>query len=457
MYKKQYYLGFTFYACLLILSIVFYKERTVFLDIAFHLFAIITEGDLAIQNFRFGAAATQIFPLVASRLHMPIEAVMLIYSVGFIIYYLLCYILCGLVLKQYKYGLVLLLSSALFATDSFYWMQSELPQGLAFMVVVFAAISSKEIVRVNLLMLGLIFLGLITIAFFHPTIFIPFIFCILYLFSRPGLVQDKKLLYGSLFFFIGVLIVKQLFFSTEYDSQAAGGAGKAIQLFPHYFGLESNKVFLKHTLTKYYWIPVSVLALSIIYIVNRLWLPLAIFLSFFFGYLLLVNISYADGKAATFYIENLYLPLGIILALPIVLDIFPLLEKKKWLTPLLAIIILTGILRIYFTHDLYTARLNWERKFLDAHQSEKLIIEEKLVPMDTLLMSWGSSYEFWLLSTAEKQKTASIIIHANIPEVEYGKDSKNSFLTMWGSFPYQNLPAQYFKFTDTISSYTVIK
>lgn len=59
MQQAIYRIGSLTYIVLGILALVFYLERTAFLDISFHLFYILKDGDFAIQNNRFAAALTQ--------------------------------------------------------------------------------------------------------------------------------------------------------------------------------------------------------------------------------------------------------------------------------------------------------------------------------------------------------------------------------------------------------------
>src|SRR5688572_1150130 len=104
-HKRLYLLGFLGYAGALILSLAFYEERTAFGDIAFHLFEIIRKDGFAIQNHRFGAILTEVFPVVGLKLGLSLSAIMKLYSSGYVLFYLLCYGICGLALKQYAWSL----------------------------------------------------------------------------------------------------------------------------------------------------------------------------------------------------------------------------------------------------------------------------------------------------------------------------------------------------------------
>lgn len=80
-------LGFFSYSVLFIFAVIFFKERTVFMDASYIVFSIVKDGKLAIQNFRFGSAFTQLFPLITLKLGLPLEKIILSYSVGFVIYF----------------------------------------------------------------------------------------------------------------------------------------------------------------------------------------------------------------------------------------------------------------------------------------------------------------------------------------------------------------------------------
>ena len=200
MFKIIYRIGFIGYLFLFILSAVFYKERTVFTDIAYHLFYLLKDGTFAIQNFRYGAAFTQIFPLAASWLSLPLSTVMFFYSVGFTIFYFTCYVVAGSVFKNHKLALILLLFNFLFVTDTFYWIQSELPQGIAFSILFFSFLSTRQ-ESVNAIPLAMIFFAIVTIVFFPPATIIGILFHLLILLFYLGYNDRTKIIaveYGFL-------------------------------------------------------------------------------------------------------------------------------------------------------------------------------------------------------------------------------------------------------------------
>lgn len=458
MYRSSYKLGFIAYTCLIIMAIIFYQERTVFVDIAYHMFHILKDDTFAIQNFRFGAIFTQLIPLVGGKLQLSLDTIMLLYSAGFIVYYFICYAICGSVLKQYGLALVLLLGNILFVTDTFFWIQSELPQGLAFMMVVLSLVNYSKSKPDNPWLLSLVFAGGVTVAFFHPLLLFPLGFIFLYSLLNSELFLNKKLFLSFFIFYLLIVVIKTIAFKTPYDNTAFSGVKNFLTLFPDYFTIDSNKVLLKNFITKYYWIPVVSIWLVVVYVSKKEWLKLGLLVVAVTGYFLLINVSYPSG-ATDFYIENLYLPIGIMLAVPLVYDIFPVLSFRNKNMPILLIatIITTGLLRIFIHSDPYVARLEWGKGILNKYEGKKVLMHSSEAPMDTLLMTWGTPYEFWLLSTAEKGTSASIAILDDIEGVKWAAGNKQDFITQWGVFNYKDLPKTYFKFSDTTSSYILME
>src|SRR4051812_35045042 len=93
-------------AMLLAGSIVFYKERMLFIDAPHVLWRIINDGKLMLSDFRYGSFISQVFPLFGSKMHLPLRWLTLLYSCGFYVFYLAVGLL--LVYKFRNYALAVL-------------------------------------------------------------------------------------------------------------------------------------------------------------------------------------------------------------------------------------------------------------------------------------------------------------------------------------------------------------
>jgi hypothetical protein len=455
MYKRAYFIGVGAYFVMLALSVLFYKERIIFLDTAFGLFHIAKDSWFCIEIFRFADGLSQLLPVLAAKAGLSLNIMTVSYSVSFVLFYFICYLVTGNILKRYDFALVILVCNILFVSDTFYWTPSEVPQGIAVLLLLLAWSFKKQLAEVRPLMWVVLFLSMLTLAFFHPLLVFIIIYSVIYFAWNKVGFADRRLLYILLAFYVFSVLLKAIAFKTQYETHSLSGMKNFITQFPDYFTLFSNRRFLSNCLTKYYWIPLTFFAVCSLYAKNKEWKKLVFFSSVVIGYLFLVNISYPFRTTPEFYIENLYLPLAVFLGLPLVFELLPLLAEKRLALPVVCLLVATGCLRIWFTHTPYTARLNWERAFLDKYINEKIIADAKKINAGILLMNWGTPYEFWLLSTLERNKTASIIIDDDPRSRLWALDLNKTFVVNWNIFPYKDLNPKYFHFTDTTTGYLV--
>ncbi len=445
------FFGLVNYALLMLLAFIFYKERTMLFDIAFHAFYIIKDGDFAIQNFRFGSFPTQAIPLIGSKIGLNLASILKLYSVGFILLYFITFLISHFYFRTPRISLVYLLFSILIVTDTFYWIQSELPQGIAWMFLFFSALLSDRRKEFSAVLIPLLGFLLFTASFSHPLLIFPFFFILFYLFLNKDIAYKDFISAGLMYsLFYGL---KLLFFKSKHDSGAMSASANFIELFPNYLTLESNKEFAKYLINDYYFlVPFFLIGLVSLWKENKYLMANLVALAFI-GYLLLVNVSYPNG-ANQFYIENMYLPLSIIVIVPVVFNVIPRLKAEHVLFGII-LIALIRIIDIAHSSKPYTARLETLREISTSFDGQKIILGEKDCPMDVLMMSWASPYEFWLISTVENNKTASIVIIDDPEVLRWTLSSTNKFVTKWGVFDYDELPRRYFKLNNRSENYVI--
>ncbi len=460
MYKKLFYIGFACYFFMIVLSLLFYRERTILADSAFCLFYVLKKGGYSIELFRFTDIFAQSFPLLASKLGLDINTIIKSYSVGFIVFFSSCYLFTGILLKKYDFALLILLINILFITETFYYTPSQLPQGICLLIVVFAALIKYEKYINNPIYWILLFIVSILFVFYHPLVLFALLyisgFFILHNLKTKSLIDRKSILFILIAYFI-IIVFKSTVLRSDYETHSLSGLKNFIKLFPDYFTIYSNKYFLENCIKKYYWIPIISIINIFTYYKHKKKNELLFFLVFLLGYLLLINISYPTYITPKYYIENLYLPLGLIIALPLIVDVLPLINNRKITNVLFLFIMSTFCYRVYAAHNTYTNRLNWEKNFMYKNIGKKLIVNTKNVPLDTLIDTWGTPYEFWLLSGSEKLNTASIVILDSPARLDWCRFSTNSIIVLWDCFPYKNfIGNKYFNFTDSVSKYNIV-
>jgi hypothetical protein len=193
------------------------------------------------------------------------------------------------------------------------------------------------------------------------------------------------------------------------------------------------------------------LLVSAYYIYEKRHLKLIPILAFSYLYTCTINLNYSTG-ALDYYLENQYLTLILFIGLPFAYDLFSDVRLRPNWGYLLAIIILARLARIVGVRQTYTNRLDWYRGIMDRaaqKADKKLVLKHGTWPKDTLLMSWGVSYECWLLSTIEHGESRSIIAGEVSNEFDWAMPENDVFIAKWGKFKYSELDSKYFVFRDS--------
>lgn len=450
--KNLFHIGVASYLTMLIGSIFYLKERTVIFDASYQLFHVLAKDDLAIQVNRFGAAVTQIFPLVASRLQLPLSVVAALYSASFVVFYFASFLFTWLVLKNQRMALVILLFNTLLTAHSFFWIQCELVQGVVFTLVFLASVENQMHRSTPTPLFWALFPFLIvTIVFFYPLL--PFVLLFGLAFFALHYKSHYRFLTSIGAGYLLVYGLKVFFFKTGYDSGAMGGVVHFKTLFPNYFTIASNRNLLLWIAKDYYFLAFFFAAIVFFYLRNRRFGKLFLFAGFFLGLTALINVVNYSGSAQQFYLEPQYSLLAVFVGVVATYDLLPAFRKPLLPTLALNLILLLCFVRIVQTGKEYTARLSWYRETMQQ-TPDKTILAESATPVPLLKMTWGSAYEWWLLSTLETGQTKSLIIEEKPGEFDWALDNRRGLLTKWEIFPYENLTPRYFVLKDTVNTYS---
>lgn len=460
------HLGIAAFGLLLILAIVFYLERIAHIDMAFQTFLILKSGSLEIQSGRFGAAATQVWPWAAQALHLPLRGVLLAYSIGHVLWPAALFAWC-LYLKQEKWAQVLLLTVTGMATQTFYWL-SEMPQGLVFLVALLAWMSAKgNLGAVRLWQWPLWAAAVVTAFYFHPMVLYAALFAALFFMIRKedtpagNWKQARWPVFAVMVLMLALTaIVKYKVLKLDwYDAAALKRTAAFGERWPNWFDLESNRDLLQYCLNDYLFVPLAVLFSTAFYLRQHRWLQAALTLFYPLAFILLVNVPYHESTHQ-FYMENLWLPLGLFAAIPLVFDVLPALFQEKTTVLVVGMIALAGIVRIARAHEPWTARLEWEQQYLQKTAGlpdKKLLLSEQQVPMDTMKLIWSMPFEFLLLSSLPTPDSArSILVTPEPHRYDSLLTRPRLFLGPFKNYPYDQMPARYFHLTDT-SAYVRVK
>ncbi len=436
--------GFTFLA-MLVIGIVFEEERTTFVDIAFHLFEQARTGEVAVQNHRFVSALTQYLPTKMLAAGAPMARVQLVYSLSFPLYYGCIWAFTAFVLRSRVWALAWALTWLTFATHTHYWIQSELPQGLAVLTVALALIGCRPQRKwASVLVQAGLPLLLLTVAFAHPLLIVPVTasFGLLWLVDKPkrGAVLAAALTY------YGAYWIRATFFSTGYDDAAGVGAGEVVRgifagnipyAIPH---LAANMIS-----TYYAFAAIALIALLALWGARQrlaaLWIGAAIG-----GHLLLVAVSYPGPTVTDFYIENLYLPAGFMAAAALAVAWkacnYPQLTMRLGI----AVMVLAS-LRLAHVYaqgsSLYAPRLAYLQEQLLHYRGQDVAIQETPKLTQRLIMTWGTPYEAWVQSSRYGRPLQAYLVHPAIEHYRSALEANNNVIFTFHQVPRAELPAHY--------------
>lgn len=426
------------------LSYIYFLERVIMPDMSYQLFTILKNDGFAIQIHRFGAVMTQIFPLISSKMGLSLKAIATLYSLSFPMVYLLLFFII-IYYKNVEIALIYFLFHFLINTHSFYWAQCELIQGVSFTLVYVSFINEQTRYQMNKILFWIINLVfLTTIVFFYPLLIIVLAFSFVYLYLNNRL-RYKLYIYSSIVY-IALVVLKSIFFGNDYDTQAISNIGNLIKLFPNYIDIPSFHNFIHYLFFDYYGLIFCFVIVVVKLSLDKKWDKLISFTTFFFGLIFLINTCYKEG-AEQFYLEGQYSILCIIVGFPLVYDVLydwrPMLRNA-----FVVLIVVLFVYRIVSTSSEYSSRVSLYRTLISQNKNQKSVIPSRTLLTKTLKMTWGSSFEIWLLSTMEKGKTSSIIIKEKLDNMDWQMDKPDVYITEWELFEYKSLNPTYFILKD---------
>lgn len=434
---------------LVVLSAVFYKERTLFADIAYQTVLMIQEGGLQVQVFRFGSAIVHILPYIAIQAEMSLEVVLLSYSISFTLLYLGLYLLITRWLKNDYLGLLLVFLFTLTVFDGFYWATSEFQQGLAFTVFFIAFVLHFPTLD-GVWTKVFAFLMVPTLVFYHPLIFVPFFFFVIFFLLRNNELRNRNI-YLTIAFFIIVMVLKHLFAGNWYDSGKFDQFSKALkEYFPNYLSMPVNKKFLINSLKYWYLFPVFFFLVEGWYVMKRKYLLAGLVFITCLGYLALIHIG-SPNATYRFYVEVSYMPLTLFVMTPFVFEMLPKLKSKSIIMLLVGIFAFRLIV-IGLNHKPYQERLEWITEKIGEGQvkfpgQQLFVIQNSKELEDRLIISWGVAYESILLSSMmEEENPACLLILQRGGQYSEELNQDSLLLTTFKQFPFDELNSIYLKF-----------
>ncbi|HTO16064.1 MAG TPA: hypothetical protein VLZ83_09845 [Edaphocola sp.] len=462
--KVAYWLSFFTLIVLSILSIISYKERTLFVDSSWFITNILHTKSFYFMEMRFGAFITQLGTIAAIHLGLSLKSILIIFSISFYIFYLFSFWAIGGLMKQKKLAILFVFYLTLFISDGYFCTVGEIFQGITWMLLFFALYFQKRWKHnfwSHLLMISFAFLGLIC----HMIIIFPFAF--LWLFINLETTKLKVLIENKKFWIYSAILLV-LAYTRYYVSNL--GWYDAMKLEPvkqlsiasviNAFKSGHAKTFLELLMSNY-WIVVAISLVSILFMIKqKKWIQTSLYLIFVLGYFALVCVVYPDSydRNLLFYFENEYAPLSIILAAPFVWYIFKFQVNKKIISIIFISIFSIRLFFIFdayqFFHHRFKNLQSINNTLYDQNIHKALIIAEEQAANAYFVMSWGLPVESMLLSKLENKNP--VVTFKIVPPDFKVQNIADSFYSCFTILPQSFLNKDYI-LIDSKQEYKVIE
>jgi hypothetical protein len=440
--------GHLLFAILFFYSFVFWKERQAF-DAAHYLLEIILRKSFFIAHFRPIGFVSQVLPVFGVWLNAPLKWLMILYSVGDVLYYYLIFLLLLFYFKNERatiWFFVIYLSTLAY---SFYCPVTELLQGLALLPVVFCLLERGGVVSQIW-----IYIVTLLIIFSHPLLFIPLGALYAFYFFRNKL-EKKHWVLSS--WFLVLLAVKFLTLDV-YDSQKA--------FYPvvyNDYGNMNNITDVAYLISFLEMLFISYPVLFLLFgwsiflmILNKTTSSLLVYVGCVFGFLLIIICTHHFEHISN-YSERMLLPLPCLVSMPIV---FFEPKDNKSRIQLFSFMLLFGffifrLTQIYHAGQEFVLRNEQMKRIIDVSRlmgSQKVIADENLLEqLPFANTGWCYSIESMLLSAVEgPEKVVSIaMLHEHMDRIkQQGNEVSNKQWIKWTEFilPDDSLPSNYFSF-----------
>lgn len=456
--KIAFVISFGFILFLFLASILFYRERMLFVDPAFTSFEIINTQNFVISEHRYGAFITQIFPLLAVYLGLSVQSILILYSASFYLFFASVVFLSGQIFKQYKLAILLVFYLSLIVSDVYFWPNNEIHQAVAWMILFLSVFKWAQEKNwqvqpwTHLLLVFALFFATIS----HILVGIPLLFICLYFILDLDKAQRKKINYIGVYalLILGSIALRYLFSkSSWYDGVKLEAVQQIdLQSIKNSFTNAQARSMLQLLFSKY-WLSLILFIWGIFSLVQkRKFLHLALTFIFALGYFVLVTLTYPEAITETnlFYFESQWMCWAIILTLPFIQESIEKIQQPKIIILLFLFIFLSKLPLLNTSLNKFQNRLSQLENIVDLakkQENTKAYIYNTVSLKDAFFMSWGLPAETMLLSALNKEET-SINLRVFEEEIEISQ-AQDSIYSNFKLLPISALNAKYFRLDST--------
>ncbi len=454
--NKYLILGHLTFFVLFVFSFVLANERVLFMDSAYQVFEMIKRCGFQQNVRRYSMFLSELLPLLAINLKLPLKVVILSYSASFTLIAYGFWLLTTYVLKNKQVGIIMLFTM-IGMRQTFFHAISETFQLMFFAAFLYAWLNSrfaegKEAGK-KILYYSIALLVMALCVFIHPVALFFLVFILgIYILDKNYTVKQKTVisLLAIGIMILKVLTVEQGSHDTDYNMNLMEFLGYCRNI--HH--LSSTEWFLIHLLD-FYWMPFLLLTLALIqYKRKKQYLNFIFFLGFALFFMLITLIIY-HGPDSTIGRERSFLPLMFFCGLPFMRDVFPNMSFKwdKVFFIGLTCLLIAGFIKIAVASGPYSERLRKIDEmvsFANKENQKKLVMDKELSHTIIPFYNWATGFESMMYSAMiDIDSTVNFYIQEDLDNQKYNDNFLNEDLYMavpwWTFWEIKELNPNYFK------------
>ncbi len=416
-----------FFIALCIISVVYYKERTLHFDPAFFNWMMIMDDSFFFALGRNGAILGQLLPLLLIKLGASVKVVLIAFSFSFALWYYIFFLITEYLTRDKIASWVLVLALCLTFRQTFYYTTAEVYHGMALSIVLWSLLRmSFDLTPVKkYLVYSVLILGTLWLPYFHQINLILWFFLVgLEYFSR-GNYRDIRLPVLMLII-LGWFVARIKFFTiSDYEKGKLLSTDDHIYAIQHFFELPSY-LYLEEWALLNLTIPLVFFACCILFVVLRgRYLAGAYITGMFIGFTVLIINTNFRGESMIMY-ENYYSLFGLFIAAS-----WAVANRGRPIGNIISLI-LAG-LTIYSTVEIVqsvwmyryrTAYLNRLVNFASQSPHDKYLIDGRNYPFAYATVPWAFATET-ALNSSLLSKPANSTFYFTPDPLKWGPEKEN--------------------------------
>lgn len=396
-----------------ILAIVFYKERSLYLDSGQLIFEMLNEGKCKLFLGRYSMYITEIIPWLAIKAGASLKSVLIIYSLSFIFIQYLCFLICTYGFRNVEAGLSIALAPLLIRI-CFGQAVCEPWMAIAYSAVFYALFNHFDAFKKRGNGFIVIFYLLTTLViavnyFIHPLSLFMLAFVIGFVCIYKNQWKQPHV-YITVLLVILILFSKFIFPQNPYEANYFEGLKHPWKILPVIHKTFMIKFISTHFGELFLFFVIPFIASEIGLVIKRKFLAAGFSALFCLFYILVVAISTYKGDSHP-QLEIRLIPLIFMAIIP--LGILLVEQKRSFflITGLVLMLASSYVHIIRSMHMHHTKRLETYTYFLQEashYNTTKFFV--RLPHYDTPINSWGSSQETLMLTSLEGSQNSQTII-----------------------------------------------